>query len=399
MSVAVGRAHQRGSTDLLSLVQMVVASWRYAATPVGRDARLDLLRGYCVLAMVIDHIGGPSWLYTFTGGNVGPISAAEGFVFLSGLVLGIVSRARIARGGLRLAVRSALHRAWTLYALTVGLTLLFSVLTLTTTLSLWVDRALWTPRDWPSLLVATALLRFTWNGTDILVLYTVMLGVTPLILYWLAEGHARRVLAGSLGLWAVHLVAPEQVVLPWPIENAHIFPVSSWQALFVGALVLGYHRAEVEAWLARQAASPEHRALRRGLVATAGGLLVAAWAWSTDHAFAFVPGEHPLASVALFDKASLGPGRVLVFLTFALLVFGVTTYAWRPIERALGWLLIPLGQTSLYGYTMHLLLILVAYNVPPYVGVDAPGLEFHNTVGQLVLQRRVLRPATMGVAA
>ena len=48
-------------------------------------------------------------------------------------------------------------------------------------------------------------------------------------------------------------------------------------------------------------------------------------------------------------------------------------------------LLIPLGQASLYAYAVHLFIIVLAYNVPPYVGSDQAGWELHNTVGQLLL--------------
>ena len=123
---------------------------RFVATPIGRDPRLDLLRGFCVFAMIVDHIGGTSWLYALTGGNRGPVTAAEGFVFLSGLVLGIVSRRRVSRDGLRAAVRSSLGRAWTLYSLTVTLTLIFVGLTAGTELAIWVDRSLLGDiKNWP----------------------------------------------------------------------------------------------------------------------------------------------------------------------------------------------------------------------------------------------------------
>src|SRR5579859_2269688 len=61
-----------------------LARWTYAPE-AGRDLRIDLLRGLAVLAMVIDHIAGPSKLYLITGGNHFYTSAAEGFIFLSGL--------------------------------------------------------------------------------------------------------------------------------------------------------------------------------------------------------------------------------------------------------------------------------------------------------------------------
>src|SRR5215218_9639803 len=178
--------------------EALLASMRFVATPVGRDLRLDVLRGFCVFAMIVDHIGGSSWLYALTGGNRGPVTAAEGFVFLSGLVLGIVSRRRVSRDGLRAAVRSSLTRAWTLYGLTVTLTLIFVGLTVGTDLAIWVDRSLLGDiESWPALAVSIVLLRFTWHGTDILALYALLLAAAPLTLFLLAEGHRWRLLAGS----------------------------------------------------------------------------------------------------------------------------------------------------------------------------------------------------------
>ncbi len=95
------------------------ADWRYAGGK--RDLRLDLLRGFAVFAMVADHLGGdPSWLYNVTGGNHFLFSAAEGFVFISGLVMGIVYAGIIAKKGVGEASWKALQRAVTLYLLTVS---------------------------------------------------------------------------------------------------------------------------------------------------------------------------------------------------------------------------------------------------------------------------------------
>src|SRR5438552_2273383 len=71
----------------------------------GRDLRIDLLRGLAVLAMVVDHIAGPSKLYLLTGGNHFYTSAAEAFIFLSGLTVGLVYRRVIERQGLAIAMR------------------------------------------------------------------------------------------------------------------------------------------------------------------------------------------------------------------------------------------------------------------------------------------------------
>src|SRR5437773_788078 len=93
----------------------------YAPAEAGRDLRVDLLRGYCVFAMVVDHIGGPSLLYGLTGGNRFYTSAAEAFIFISGLVMGLVYHRLLERDGLGYSLRRAIERAVTLYLVTITL--------------------------------------------------------------------------------------------------------------------------------------------------------------------------------------------------------------------------------------------------------------------------------------
>ena len=372
----------------LHTLEALIALMRFVATPIGRDPRLDLLRGFCVFAMIVDHVGGASWLYALTGGNTGPITAAEGFVFLSGLVLGIVSRRRVARDGVQAAVRSALARAWTLYALTTVLTLGFIGLTVGTGLALWVDRSLLAEiPSWPDLIASVILLRFTWHGTDILALYAILLAAAPLALFLLAAGRPWPLLAGSWALWLLFQVTPERAIIPWPIEHASTFPFAAWQLLFVNALVLGYHREEIATWLTHQSEHPDRADLiyRAGLGAVACSLLLLGALLTTGQAHAMGQSVPVLGAFDLFDKPGLAIGRLATFGSVALLVYVALTLCWHPIERATGWLLIPLGQASLYAYAVHLFVIVLAYNVPPYVGSTEPGWELHNTIGQLLL--------------
>ena len=76
-----------------------------------RDLRVDFLRGFCIFAMVVDHFGGDSWLYALTGGNRFYVSAAEGFIFISGFVMGQAYRSKRDRSGLTAAMTDALKRA------------------------------------------------------------------------------------------------------------------------------------------------------------------------------------------------------------------------------------------------------------------------------------------------
>src|SRR5205823_2105645 len=104
--------------------------WSYDRSPDAsgkRDLRVDLLRGFCVFVMIVDHVGGQSsWLYALTGGNRFFVSAAEGFVLLSGISMGLVHRGVIERTGIRAMLEKVFGRAWLLYALTVILTITFA---------------------------------------------------------------------------------------------------------------------------------------------------------------------------------------------------------------------------------------------------------------------------------
>src|SRR5437868_9940959 len=138
-----------------------------------RDLRVDLLRGFCIFAMVVDHFGGDSWLYALTGGNRFYVSAAEGFIFISGFVMGQAYRAKRDRSGLPSAMAEALRRARTLYLATVALTLIFSVLYVYTDITLWTGRDFGLGIDSPQEIAVAALtLHYTYNGTDILSMYT-----------------------------------------------------------------------------------------------------------------------------------------------------------------------------------------------------------------------------------
>ncbi|MEW5717934.1 MAG: OpgC domain-containing protein, partial [Chloroflexota bacterium] len=113
--------------NLLALPRAIFSDWAYANADQ-RDLRLDFLRGFAVFIMIVDHFGGASWLYLLTGNNAFYVSGAEAFVFISGLVVGMVYGGIAREQGLRIAQIKSLRRTLTLYKLTVFLTLSFSLL-------------------------------------------------------------------------------------------------------------------------------------------------------------------------------------------------------------------------------------------------------------------------------
>ena len=79
---------------------------------MNRDISLDILRGLMLIIMASDHFGEPVFqhLYEFSG----YVSAAEGFVFLSGMLVALVYSRYYAAGGLVLEKR-VWQRAGTIY--------------------------------------------------------------------------------------------------------------------------------------------------------------------------------------------------------------------------------------------------------------------------------------------
>jgi len=324
-----------------------------------RDLRVDLLRGFCIFAMVVDHFGGDSWLYAITGGNRFYVSAAEGFIFISGFIMGQAYRAKRDRSGLPAAMGDALRRARTLYLATVAMTLIFSAL------YLYTDIALWTGRDfglgidsWQEIVVAAVTLHYTYHGTDILAMYTILLLVAPLILLMLSIGEWWVVLIPSWLLWLIYQVYPEEAAVPWYIRHGENFPIAAWQVLFVTGHVLGFYRGALTSWLQR------FRRVRVVLVAIGLAITLGliSLAWGAENGFFDID---PNVLDESFFKVALRPARLVAFLSVAIVAYTCATYLWVPLRRGLGWLMLPLGQAALYCYIVHFFLIVLVYNLAP----------------------------------
>ena len=372
----------------------------------GRDLRLDMLRGFFVVAMIIDHVRGQSPLYLITGGNRFYTSAAEGFFLTSGLVAGLVYKRMIEREDLGPALQKVIVRAVSLYLLTIGLTLVM----------LPLSEALFLPwaqgidfSDPARVIVSILTLHRTYYLVDVMLLYTVLFLFAPLAFVMLARGHSGVVLGVSLLLWGVFQFYPEYAALPWPIAGNYLFDFSAWQLLFFGGLVLGYRQERIPALGCRET--------RIALVVS--GLLFAALIVT------WIVIERPLASQpttitaggltisdirtwlqdSLFSKVSLRPGRLFASAITFTFFFLVLTHFWAPFHRALGWLLLPLGQHALYAYTAHLLLASAIAAVLQPFDIPSPGPWWLNAAIQiagvlliwLLVKKQFLapRPATM----
>ena len=90
-------------------------AWREPGS--SRDLRLDLLRGWCIVLIVLDHASGwaGSPFDRITGANAWLVTGTEGFVIVSGLTAGMVYGRVIVRRGLAGATLRLWRRAGFVY--------------------------------------------------------------------------------------------------------------------------------------------------------------------------------------------------------------------------------------------------------------------------------------------
>ncbi len=359
-----------------ALPRSLSLNWAYAAVDK-RDLRLDLLRGFAVVAMVIDHWGGDSWLYGITGGDTFFVSAAEAFIFISGLVVGMVYGGIAIRDGIQAAQGKALSRAFTLYKLTAALTIVFAIFSLFFNLPWAKDLLVGDPLTF---VFNVLMLRQVMYLTDIPLIYTILMLIAPFALWLLVSGRTAWLVGGSALLWLAAQLSSAPAGLPWPIYGGGAFNLAAWQLLFFVAMAIGYHRDALARIFSRVPRVP---------YATFVGL-VSAWfiqLYRTDGAvFATLfPGMDTHAFLMqFFLKSAMAPGRLIAAFFFFQFAYLALTLLWRPIQMVFGWLLLPLGQTALYGYTMHVALIGLFTMLLPHLPVDVTAIRVLNTSLQLM---------------
>jgi len=338
-----------------------------------RDLRFDFLRGVAVLAMVVDHLAGPSALYLVTGGNRFFTSAAEIFLIVSGVVAGQVYGRIAKRQSLGIALRRLLERAGTLYVLTLGLTLTATVLGMPGS-GAGGHLAGRTPFE---ILWSILTLHQTTYLVDVMLLYTLLLLVAPAAVLLMHAGRTWIVVLGSWLLWGGYQLFPGQSEVPWTIAGNNLFHFAAWQVLFFSGLVLGYHRKRLSAALSL---SSQWSLLVASAVACGAlVLLFAAIQSGSDslHALALVLQER------VFAKSDVQIGRLAVSaVVFGFLFLSLTRF-WVPVRTALGWLVLPLGQNALYAYTAHIALALALPLLAAQAHFTIPGAAEVNALVQV----------------
>jgi hypothetical protein len=211
-----------------------------------RDNRLDAFRGLCLVIMTVDHL--PSILEKFTYQLIGYVTAATGFVFLSGVVTGLVYTDVSLQQTDAILRRRAFLRARTIYSYNicsfVALLLIGKMLELNN--GYWES---WTPLFQQHFAVAILKgVTFVYQPQllDILPLYCVFIMIAPFIITQFKKGKVMLVFGLSISLWtSAQFGIPDHVITflqPYVSMRLGGFDIFAWQIIFVGGLYGGFTR-------------------------------------------------------------------------------------------------------------------------------------------------------------
>jgi len=390
-----------------ALIGRFVPSWRYNddGSP-GRDLRIDLFRGFIILAVVVTHIEVAGPLSYVTLHAIGAITGAEMFVFLSGLVLGMVYPLGVRKFGEIKAATGALRRAGKQYVVTLVVILIVFALSfvpflgadaITTftdrgtgedglgaegrTYDLYpnANRLLDYPPPWYAVRQFLQLEMGPWPF-NIMGLFVVLSLTIPAAMWLIKRKMWWVVLAISWALYVWRSLVPDAPALPSQFEA--VFPLFLWQVLFAHGLVIGYYRRQIQSALT----SLPGKIITGVVVVAYAGFLVYLWLGYT-HGFEPAPFSSSLYESlygTAYQRVDMQWGRLADVVLMVVCTYAILTAFWKPINFAIGWLWIPLGQASLYVFVWQVFFALAVASIPGLDRTDAlVGTAIH--VGLIML--------------
>ncbi len=320
-----------------------------------RRPELDALRGLFLVWMTLTHM--PTRISEWVNQPFGFLSSAEGFVFLSALLVARIYSRQAAEDSAGL--KSKLwRRALKIY----GIHLLMLTLAFTVVAALAATRHREAISNLLSFyyahpgtaIVGSVLLLYCPPLLDILPMYVLFLAATPLVLAWAARRGWRAPLFGSFLLWMgaqlglrdwLHTGMVRVTHLQIPVQEGGAFNLLAWQAVWMAGLWLGARSAE------------GRNPLRRvnGPIAAAG-LVVCMFFLGVRHDWL---GPHLSQDALAFqlDKWHIGPLRVLNLIAFTALFYWLRRFVFPVVQTEP---FLTLGKASLEVFCAHIVFVFLA---------------------------------------
>jgi len=298
---------------------------------------LDHLRGFFIVTIIIDHLSRfPSLFSLLSGKALLWVTAAEGFVAISGLLVGYIRGYKnkelpFQEVAFKLIKRAGLLYLWSLIASIAYVAIIWYV-----PLQGGFPSTPMPVGDWKTFLTELITMHYTYIWVHFLTLYALFLAASPIAI-WLF----RRNLA-----WMVGVISFALLALGWASGSEPL----QWQFLFFIPSIVGFYLQPIMDWW-----HDTKRSTQVAIAATAVGLTILTIILSVIFTFYSSSFEALARTIndGLFAKDSISLARAaLAFLWFTGYLF--IFYKLRKlIKRTLNWLLIPVGTHSLTAYILH----------------------------------------------
>jgi hypothetical protein len=352
---------------------------------------LDALRGLFLVWMTFTHM--PTRFSDFANQPIGFVSSAEGFVFLSALLVSRVYLREAQEDGAGLRVK-LWRRTLKIYG--------YHLLLLTFAFTVAAAIAATTHR--PALhnllnfylahpvvaIVGSILLIYCPPLLDILPMYVLFLFLTPMLLTVAIRYGWTRILVVSGLVWVgaqfglrelLHSVVVHATHLPIPLQETGAFNLFAWQGMWFGGLWLGAKSAEGDVPLARVPGQ---------IVAMCGGVCV--FFIGVRHGWLGPYLTQQSLGIQL-DKWQIGPMRVVNLAAFLIVCYWLRRYLAPLVAREP---FLTLGRASLQVFCAHVLFVFVGLallyeDIPQLHGMRAYGMLLLTFTGLILVAVREVR--------
>ncbi len=313
-----------------------------------REVEIDVLRGWCMVMMIMMHIGVHTRLSTVVHLHQ-YVTAASGFVFLAGGMLGQVSRRRLERESPAAAYRqlgSRVLKLWLAHCvLMFGAVILHETTGLLPKMAAVSEVGGWMNECW---MIPTLRLQSEYY-LNILPMYIVFVALAPLGLEAMRRRMTALLMIVSGLLYLAAQYDPGLGRIEHPASGTQSFSLAAWQFLFFIGLALGWHREKLtsDLW------SRHRHWMLPGCVALGAAMFVLGIFQRPS-----LPSLHLLneaAEALWFNRITHAPGRLLAFFTAIVPGFYLIRCCLNhdKFPGPLRWLA-TMGQSSLYCFLVHL---------------------------------------------
>lgn len=293
----------------------------------------DYLRGFFIVIIIIDHLWRWPNIFQYVSGRGELwVSAAEGFVIISGLLVGYIRGYKNRTQPLKTVSATLVKRGVLLYLWMIITTL--SLVAVSWLLQFKGSIAHFPePRgDWLGLLTNVLRLDFVHTLTHFLYLYAIFLILSPVVVWLLRKGLWWIVTIASIGLWIIGYVTHIEW-LQWQI----LFFIPAAAGFYLDAIIHRLHTLTRRSRLLLQSAF---------IGVTAIMLLISA--------LLILPSEPGAFQSTLFSREPLTFARVIFSFVWFIGMLSLFQLLMPLLKRYLGWLLSVFGGRSLTAYIVHI---------------------------------------------